>query len=137
MEQDHYSVTDKDVSQEKRRPWARLSGYLHDKLNLGASVESTLAILDELRQQVKAWAGAIRTLPLAVAFRREVETQATADVSQQAATLNPTAENLEIAIRDTDAHIAAAQECRDVMYVEMMRLLNGVAPSPVPPRRCA
>lgn len=139
MEQRHYSIVDKDVSQEKRAPWRKMSIYLHEKMHLGASVESVIGILDEWRQQVKAWAGALGALPLSVAYRRALEAECKANYAQYLAAENPTIQNLENAIRETDKELAAEQNYRDAMHAELMRQLQGTSPAPLPnpPRRMA
>lgn len=139
MEQRRYSGVDQDVSQGKRQPWAKMSRYFHEKLNLGASVESVVGILDEWRQQVKAWAGALGALPLSVAYRRALDAECRANLAQYLAAENPTLVNLENAIRETDKELEAEHNYRDAMHAELMRQLHGSEPSPIgtPPRRAA
>jgi hypothetical protein len=129
MEQDRYSVLDQDVSKETRAPWRKLNRYLHEKLELGASVESLTDFLAEMQGRVRAWAGAVASLPLAVAHRRAIMAEAASNVAQTLATMNPTTANLEKAVRDVKVEIARNEEWLASAQHELMRRMNGAAPS--------
>lgn len=123
------SPVDQAVSQGTRRPWAKGSVYLWEKLNLGASVESVCAILDEWRSQVRAWAGALSHVSLKHAYLRLVEAECRSNYWQLLAAETPTMANKERALRETMMEIAAEQAYADALKSEIMRELNETAPN--------